>query len=142
MRLLATALALAGLVAASANAQESGRRRLVPASPPDTIPAWIVADSNLVGDSVQTAAYFYANVIRVRFRTGTSQADRQAAIDAVQGVVVGGRPYPAGEGAYYVRIEAGRRIEPLRAAATRLRGMRQVAVAVPVYKTGEKLLRT
>src|SRR5688572_5576826 len=106
---------------------------IVPATVPDTIATWVFADSNVVADSVQTAAAFYANVISVRFRPGAVQADRQAAIDAVGGTVVGGAPYPAGEGKYYVWIDAKRRIEPLRAAARMLRKMPQVAVAVPVY---------
>ncbi len=112
--------------------------RLVPAAPPDTVPAWIYADSNLVADSVQTAAYFYANVIVVRFEPGTPQADRQAAIEAVGGEVVGGRPYPTGEGIYYVRLDAKRRIEPLRAAGRALRKMPQIAVAAPVYRAAAK----
>jgi hypothetical protein len=49
----------------------------------------VYADSNLVADSDETAAAYYANVIPVVFVTGTAQADRQAAVDTVRGGVVG-----------------------------------------------------
>jgi hypothetical protein len=114
----------------------------VPAVAPDTIPAWVFADSNVVSDSVQSAAAFYANVIEVKFVPGASQANRQTAIDAVGGEVVGGESLPAGgEGAYFVRIAAGRQIDPLREAARALRAMPQVDGAAPLYGTAEKFLR-
>jgi hypothetical protein len=50
--------------------------------------------------------------------------------------VIGGHKSLLGEGIYYVRIDAGRRIDPLRAAARKLRTMRQVVAATPIYTKG------
>jgi subtilisin family serine protease len=103
---------------------------LVPAAAPDTIPAWVHADSNLVNDTTQSLGVFYANVIFVEFEEGTSQAARQEAIDAVGGEVIGGRMYPSGgEGLYFVRIDAGRQAAPLLAAIRRLRTLSQIVLA-------------
>ena len=80
---------------------------VVPPQAPDTLPAWVMS-----GDS--TVAFFgvpeyrvVRNVVRVKFKAGTPQADRQAAIDAIDGEVIGGRPAPpnVAEGTYYVRIQ-------------------------------------
>jgi hypothetical protein len=88
----------------------------VPAVAPDTIPAWVYADSNLVNDTTQIFGVFYANVILVEFEEGTSQAARQGAIDAVGGEVIGGAAYPSGGGRGSTTFESMRDAEERRSS--------------------------
>jgi hypothetical protein len=92
--------------------------------------------ANLASDTGASYDY-YADVIIVSFKSTATQADRQAAIDSVNGVVVGGQPMPPGEGFYYVRLNAGRRMEPLARAVTRLWSLPQIAAASLVTPLGE-----
>lgn len=98
----------------------------VPASAPDTVPAWIHSPANLATDAEASFSY-YADVLTIRFVERATQAQRQAAVDVVRGTVVGGERRPAPEGIYFVRIEAKRRIAPLVAAMRVLIPMPQVA---------------
>jgi len=114
----------------------SAQRPRVPPAAPDTVPAWVYARENLASDTGASYDY-YADVIIVGFKSTATQADRQAAIDAVNGVVVGGQPMPPGEGIYYVRLEAGRRLEPLVNAVIKLWPLPQVATASLVTRLEE-----
>ena len=102
----------------------------VPEVAPDTVPAWVFADSNLVRAAAKDL--YYANVLMVRFRFGTARRDRQSAIDGIGGTVVGGRREPDGDGIYLVRVEARRQLEPLMDAARTLRQLPQIWLAAPV----------
>src|SRR5258706_4565446 len=111
MRLWVAGVAALSIVSAQ-------RPRVTPAAP-DTVPAWVYSRKNLASDT--GASYeFYADVIVVTFHSSATQADRQAAIDSVNGEVIGGQPMPPGEGFYYVRLNARRRLEPLVRAVTKL----------------------
>jgi len=114
----------------------SAQRPRVPPAAPDTVPAWVHTQANLASDTGASYDY-YADVIIVSFKSTATQADRQAAIDSVNGVVVGGQPMPPGEGFYYVRLNAGRRMEPLARAVTRLWSLPQIAAASLVTPLGE-----
>ena len=57
----------------------------VPPEAPDTTPAWFNDDT-----SYTTSPVHLKHMIGVTFRTGATQEERQAAIDAVGGKVVGG----------------------------------------------------
>ena len=103
----------------------------VPPQAPDTLPAWVMS-----GDS--TIAFFgvpeyrvVRNVISVEFKAGTSQADRQAAIGAIDGEVIGGRPAPpnVAEGTYYVRIQGDDTGRAAVDAADYLNSLPQVGIA-------------
>jgi hypothetical protein len=102
----------------------------VPAVAPDSVPPWVYADSNIVDDEVQANFRYAANAIWIEFRPNASIAQRETALDAVAGEVVGGRSSEFGEGLYLVRIEAGRRFAPLAAAVDSLNTMPQVAYAI------------
>jgi hypothetical protein len=104
------------------------------------VPAWVYAPANLASDTGASYGYF-ADVIVVSFKASATPADRQAAIDSINGAVVGGQSMPPGEGFYYVRLGAARRLEPLANAVTKLWSLPQVASASLVTKLEEQLRR-
>lgn len=134
------ALTALGFALASATSIVSAQRPRVPTTAPDTVPAWVYAPENLVSDTGASYQY-YADVIIVGFKPNATQADRQVAIDAVGGDVVGGHPMRPGEGFYFVRLEAGRRLEPLARAVTKLWSLPQVASASLVTPLEEQYRR-
>ena len=77
---------------------------VVPAIPPDSVPAWLYADSSLVPLYSVGSAAFVRDVVIVYFRAGTPQRDRQAAVRRVAGTVVGGARLFGDDGAYLVRL--------------------------------------
>jgi hypothetical protein len=76
------------------------------------------------GDQVSTT------VLSVVFAVGASQSERQAAIDLVDGTVIGGLN-PGGDGSYYVRVEGDGTIETIFEVAHTLNALPQVALAGP-----------
>ncbi len=106
----------------------AAQRPRVPLTAPDTVPAWVGAPKNLASDTGASYQY-YADIILVSFTPHATQTERQTAIDAVHGEVVGGQPMPTGEGFYYVRLNARRRLEPLSNAVTTLLSFPRVAAA-------------
>ena len=62
----------------------------VPLVAPDSIPRDFFADSNLTTDAARWPAPLVKDAVMVIFTSTATQAERQAAIDAVQGFVVGG----------------------------------------------------
>lgn len=137
---MVTGLALVGAGGCAAGpglsvvAQDNGRP--VPAGvsgiglqPPDSIPAWVYADSNLASGSSLITGQFVKSVLIVRFKSGTSVADRQGAIASVGGEVIGGRPLDGGEGWYFVRIQDDGAGASLLDAAAQLNALPQVGAA-------------
>lgn len=119
---------------------DAAQRPHVPVTAPDTVPAWVHAPRNLASDTGASYQY-YADIILVCFTPDATQTERQAAIDAVGGEVVGGQPMPAGEGFYYVRLNARRRLEPLANAVTKLWSVPQVTAASLVTPLEEQSRR-
>jgi hypothetical protein len=90
----------------------------------------VYAPSNIVAkDSIETGPY-PRDMLWIWFRNDTPQAQRQAAIHAVGGLVVGGYRYRAG-GVYYVRIKQDGTTGPLHAAIARLKALPQVTMVTP-----------
>jgi hypothetical protein len=85
------------------NAARQGMGR-VPAEAPDSVPAWVRADSNLTGPSAYIPVKFRKNILVVQFRREATQPQRQAAVDLVAGTVVGGHNRGSGNGIYLVRV--------------------------------------
>jgi len=115
----------------------------VPALPPDSIPmaVWkeIHDPRNMEPSAPEWAAPFARNLILLTFREDASQAQRQQAVDAVGGVVIGGTPAGRG-GFYYVRIKDDGTSRPLFRATAQLRAMPQVDLAspdLPSFKLGD-----
>jgi hypothetical protein len=113
----------------------------VPALPPSSQPAWILSDSNYASPATGLPFGFARNAIHVIFKTGTSQALRQQAIDQVGGVVVGGIPLTGGDGYYDVTIpDSGQGVQ-LQTAVTSLRSMSQVDGASVIVRSTSPYLR-
>ncbi|HET9293445.1 MAG TPA: hypothetical protein VFO06_04060 [Gemmatimonadales bacterium] len=102
---------------------------VVPVEAPDTLPAWIYDDSNIVSGSPYYSTPFLRDIIVVTFRPSANQAERQAAIDLVGGVVVGGARSPGAEGDYYVKVATADSGKTLLATAKRLNALSQVLTA-------------
>jgi hypothetical protein len=105
----------------------------VPTVAPDTVPAGMFAQSNWRSGSPCMSGNMLRDVLVVRFKTGTAQAQKQAAIDLIDGEVIGGLPPVYGEGAYYVRVEYDEAGAILCDAVATLKGLPQVGVAGPVH---------
>lgn len=73
------------------------------------------------------------DILMLVFKEGTSQSVRQAVIDSVQGLVVGGYPMTYGESAYYVFVPAQRRGDRLLDAVEALLAMPSVAQAEIIF---------
>jgi hypothetical protein len=96
---------------------------------PDTVPSWVLEDSSYTTISPQ----YLKHSIGVAFHAQTSQADRQAAVDAIGGEVVGGWRHGDGrEGLYVVRVNDEDNEKVLRAMREKLRAMPQVKAAFPI----------
>ena len=85
--------------------------RQVPAEsrqPPDSVPSWIYADTNLVDGRGVIAGKVAKNILIVAFDSSMTNAARQAVLSRVHGSIVGGvRMQPElGGGFYYVRVDA------------------------------------
>jgi hypothetical protein len=100
---------------------------VVPAEPPDSVPAWFHDDSSFV--SVTERGRFLRGVIIVFFIEGASQAMRQEAIDRIGGQVIGGTPLSDGDGFYYVRVQDDGTGAQLEEAVATLSHLPQVEMA-------------
>ena len=80
----------------------------VPAQAPDSVPSlvWdtLVAAGNVMINPLHLRGTWIRNVVEVTFRPTATLAQRQAAIDLVNGEVVGGIPLGGAEKYYIVRI--------------------------------------
>jgi hypothetical protein len=115
---------------------------LVPDSPPDSISmsAWqaMYAPQNMVRSSSEWAFPFPRNTVQLLFREETSRVEKQRAVDAIRGVVVGGAPIGRG-GFYFVRISDDGTSRPLFRAIQTLRSFPQVESASPVLPAPDLL---
>lgn len=109
----------------------------VPMAPPDSTPNWFRDDSSYANHS----GGFLRGVVVLRFQPSASQAQRQAAVDAVAGVIVGGTPVYGGEGFYYVRIADDGSGAQLNQAIQALRGLPQTNSASLTFRFGPNYLR-
>ena len=98
----------------------------VPATAPDTLPPGLINSLPDVTDGAKRT--LKTQIVLVKFREGTSQSLRQAAVDAVSGEVIGGIRVPVGEGVYYLRIRTATTAGRLHNAFGVLHAMRQVAL--------------
>jgi len=102
---------------------------VVPAVPPDTVSAEHFADSLMVIEP-RTGDRLSLVILMVEFTRGSTQPQRQAAIDSINGQVVGGVFEPMfGDGLYYVRVQHDGTLGPITAARATLRSLPQVVAA-------------
>lgn len=77
----------------------------MPAFPPDSFPSAIYDDSSyIVEDPVCRMSPFMRSIVSVTFVEGTTHEERQAAVEHVNGTVVGGVPLSE-QGIYILRVE-------------------------------------
>ena len=110
----------------------------VPPLPPDTIPAWFGADS-MWTDSDRVRFPHLKGIIGVVFKEGTTQRQRQAAVELVCARVVGGDR--SGE-VYFLLIEDDTTEVRLESAFERLNRLPQVDAASPLGQSKEAAWRT
>ena len=87
--------------------------RMLPTAPPDTVPAWVHDSANFVVDTSVSAVPIQRNVLAVVFRTGARASERQALMDSLGGVVVGGARTSASDGDYYLQFSSAASIAQL-----------------------------
>lgn len=104
------------------------------ASPPselDSRTASKIYDSrNVIAGTQRMTGPYPMDIVWVIFGAHTVAEERQAALDSVQGVVVGGQPINDG-GIYYVQIDDDGTAGPLFTAIDKLRSLPQVDLATP-----------
>jgi hypothetical protein len=102
----------------------------VPAVAPDTLPRGLLDSLGLVKGPGGVA--MVRGIVVITFKPSASRQEKQATVDAVNGVVVGGfNRTPVSE--YFVRIR-GLRYEDIQAALRMVRSHPQVESAYPVMK--------
>ena len=94
----ATDITFTALTIALFSGGELHAQRPVPATPPDSVPADLGDSTKWVSGGSHYGGTILRDIIVLVFRRGTSQAERQSAIDLVHGSVAGGHPLPQGEG--------------------------------------------
>jgi hypothetical protein len=106
----------------------------VPALPPDSVPVavWdkIHAPENIIRSSPEWGAPFPRDLIVLAFKEDATQRERQQAVDAVGGEVIGGEHIDRG-GYYYVRIRSDGTADALFRAITKLKTFPTVDLASP-----------
>jgi hypothetical protein len=96
----------------------------VPAVPPDSVPEWVYAESNMTNNnSPHMSGRFPRNVLWVIFDRSATQEEKQAAIDFAGVEVAGGDPILR---AYLVRVQDDGTTYPLFEAREKLRSLPQV----------------
>jgi hypothetical protein len=121
-----------GKISLSASAIEPSPN-VVPALPPDNIPSAMM--DSLGSITMPSGLLAIPDLLGVTFKLGATQQQRQAAIDAVRGIVVGGRSSPPGsDGTYYVLIPAQRSDSLLLVAADALLSLPQISTTEILYR--------
>lgn len=112
-------------------------------APPDTTAKWVEADTNTGGQSAPTSINvpYSKRVLQIVFTSTATLADRQLAVAAVNGFVVGGKRAADGiSGWYVVQVPDDGTGSGVKAARTKLRTLPQVQSAfVMVHMTGAEL---
>jgi hypothetical protein len=103
---------------------------VVSALPPNNVPVGLYDDTNIVVNNAYLGRNAIKNTILVLFKATATQAQRQAAVDSVKGVVVGGHPlFPNADGTYLVRVANDASGSVMAAAITKLQSLSQVDFA-------------
>ena len=107
------------------------RADTVPATAPNFRPPDLGEDLvvDAAGDRVSTT------VLTVLFEADATQTERQAAVDAVDGTVIGGVNVD-GDGWYYVRVEQAGSLDEIYRLAGVLAALPQVTIAAPYIEFG------
>lgn len=99
---------------------------------PDSVAAKVYAPANIVAEDSLVTGPYPRDIIWLWFRDDAPQSERQAAVDQINGEVVGGS-YVRPGGIYYVRICQDGTTGPLHEAIATLRTLPQVKLATPDF---------
>jgi hypothetical protein len=102
----------------------------VPTASPDSVPAWVYDESKLIGSGPNLRL---RNIARIIFTETATPEERQAAVDAIGGQVVGGLKTLETDGHYFVRIPDDSTGARLSSSLTTLQGLPQVEFSGPEY---------
>jgi hypothetical protein len=111
-----------------------------PEEAPDTLPSWVYAPTNQDSNTTALPGVFLKNVVIVEFKPSATPSQRQAAVDSVNGTIVGGVPSIAGEGHYYLQVPDSTQGGGLISAVQKLASLPQVQLATyefdvtPMYR--------
>jgi hypothetical protein len=105
----------------------------VPAKAPTKHPDALFDSLGTVMSPTGHGSPWVRSIVGVAFKASASQKDRQAAVESIGGVVVGGYRLEADDGEYFVRIR-GAEFADLVAALDALRRLPQVDFAAPVIE--------
>jgi hypothetical protein len=131
--LIVSIIGCTSLKSASPVSTTAGRPTLqtVPAIPPDTVSSSLYEKRNLTEDS-RYAGFLMRDIVLVRFAASATRAERQTAVDAVEGIVVGGRRFDKdGDGLYLVKLPSDTSNNRLFAAVATLRRLATIRWAMP-----------
>jgi len=98
--------------------------------PPRGMPRGYYAASNLVRNRHRSTHSFYKDVIGIVFSQTASGRQRQAAIDSIQGEVIGGVPLGRSNTVYMVRIPPDQTNERVFAASAKVQRLPGVRLAM------------
>ncbi len=105
-------------------------RTVVPILAPDTVAENVLDSLGTITSPAIPGVHYLRNMIAARFDSTASPSQRQAAVDRVCGVVVGGDHSDGGvDGYYLVRLQGAGTVSALDAAAAAMRQMPGVASA-------------
>lgn len=101
--------------------------------PPDSEPQWMYVPSNWATDSARWGGRFTRDIVMLLFRQTATQSERQAAVEAVHGTVVGGKRLAEspGLGIYLLLLPHDPTNDRLFAAIDALRKLPNVRWAMP-----------
>jgi hypothetical protein len=119
----------------------AGPKRVSPKAQRDAVPAEApdeeLTSTTIVTNPAEITGSFIQDVINLRFAAGTSQVDRQTAVNAVGGTVVGGMPFDdGGKGIYYVQLPSDTTNQRIFTAMDTLAHYPQVVMASPDMRGG------
>lgn len=109
----------------------------LPAAPPDSVPQWIIADTNYTSaaagwESVRIAK----NALLVFFKATATQSERQAIVDSVGAIAVGGFSFGSIGGEYVLQVASSWDASHVLSAIARFSASNAVAYAVPLSGFG------
>lgn len=104
------------------------------AFPPDSLPIRYYQRSSVMEEPACSGIAFPRHIVLLSFSEATTLAERQAAVDLVDGTVVGGIPVSE-QGIYIIRVEDDARGVGVCEAARTLEGLPSVEVAGPDHRT-------
>ena len=105
----------------------------VPAQSPDSVPESVYAAQNIATDLDGMSGTYLRDIVSILFAPGAPVEQRQAAVDLIQGKVVGGLRAFGDDGFYFVRIPGDGTANPMLSAISTLNELPQVVGAAPEF---------